>query len=72
MVVISQVFRIRPSAIPAAGGCSVSVATITKIAIPTDIAPNIAIINVLDKCNEAIVCEYASVLSMIPTIIPTI
>ena len=35
--------RIRPRAIPAAGGCSVSVATIVNIAIPTAKAPNAAI-----------------------------
>ena len=71
-MVSSHGLSIRPRAIPAAGGCSVSVAAIMKMAIPTDIAPNIAIVNVIDKCNDANIDEKATILSKIPTMIPII
>ena len=39
----SQLFRTSPNATPAAGGCSMSVSTIRKIASPTAAAPNAAL-----------------------------
>ena len=71
MVKSSQVLRISPSAIPAAGGCSVSVATIRNIAIPTDIAPNIAM--VVDWDIGRLIMKFVEAIKwrMIPVRIPT-
>ena len=71
MVAGSQVLSIKPSAIPAAGGCSVSVATMTSIAIPTDIAPNIAMVIEGEIGRVWTKVLVANRCNMIPTMIPT-
>lgn len=67
----SQTLSISPRAIPAAGGCSVSVATMIKMAIPTDMAPNPAMVKVWDIGRELMIDEVAMRWRAIPTIIPT-